>query len=577
MRVKLIYDKPIEGTDYAKSLLKIRGIEEVEKFLEPDESVLNKPYNLGVIIRIAFDMLMEHIKKDSKILLVVDSDMDGFCSAAIMYQFIQENRPTLNIDFICHENKQHGIEDILKRKDINDYDLVILPDAGTNDGRFYAQYPSVDFLVLDHHEPDKELFIESANMYLVNNQISEQYTNKSLCGTGVVWQFLRNFSSSVGKYIDLVGFATVSDMMDLRVLENRYLVDQGLSSVKNHFLKALIEKQSFSLKDGPLTPIKVAFYIAPLINAMCRVGTMAEKNQMFIAFIDGTRKVPCKKRGATGTLEEVAIESARECTNARSRQKNLEEKMTELANMQIINNNLLDNKILVVILDDEFEDIPSEINGLAAAKLVSKYKRPVLVLRRGKDGQLKGSARGLSTIDMPPLKDFLESSNYFEYNSGHQLAHGASISQKNLELLHSWANEKLKDVDFNEGVWEVDFIFDITNIKELPHIIDDLEDYKTTWGQCNPDPIVAVRGIKGNVLNTVIKGATKNTVEISYRDVKYLFFKCTPEEVKNLTSKDIVLDIVGNVSINYYNGRSTPQVIVKDYEIYESFGMDFDF
>lgn len=577
MKVKLIYDSPIEGPNYAETLLSNRGVTEIEKFLEPDSSLLNDPKTL-VGVDEALNKLTEHLTKNSKILLVVDSDVDGFCSSTIMYQFMKENNHSADISFICHENKQHGIEDIIKRENLEKYNLVILPDAGTNDGRFYKEYPTVDFLVIDHHEPDRELFTLSDNMFIVNNQMSPEYENKALCGTGVVWQLLRSRTPVVDKYLDLVGIATVADMMDMRVLENRYLVDRGLSSINNYFLRAIADKQSFSLGDGPLTPTKVAFFIAPLINAMCRVGTLAEKNQMFTAFIDGTKEVPSKKRGASNILESVAVESARECTNARTRQKRLEEKMTDLADMLIINNNLLDNKILIVILEEEFDSIPSEINGLAAAKLTEKYKKPVLILRKNKEGQLKGSARGLSTIDMPPLKDFLESSNYFEYNSGHQLAHGVSIHYKNIDLLHKWANDQLKDINFNEDFWEVDFIFDASNINELPKLIEDLEDFKATWGQRNPTPKVAVMGIKTNTLNTTIKGNTRNTVQIAYKDVNYLFFRCTPEEVKKLTDKNIALDIVGEMSINYYNGRATPQVIVKNYEIYTEFNvMDFDF
>jgi single-stranded-DNA-specific exonuclease len=68
-----------------------------------------------------------------------------------------------------------------------------------------------------------------------------------------------------------------------------------------------------------VTPMSVAFYIVPMMNAMIRVGTMEEKQRLFRALIDGHEKIPCNKRGAKGTLEEAAVESLRECTNARSR------------------------------------------------------------------------------------------------------------------------------------------------------------------------------------------------------------------------------------------------------------------
>ena len=75
-----------------------------------------------------------------------------------------------------------------------------------------------------------------------------------------------------------------------------------------------------------LTPMSVAFYIVPMINAMVRVGSQEEKERMFIAFIDGHRQVPSLKRGAKGTYEEAAIEAVRECVNARSHQNKFKEK-----------------------------------------------------------------------------------------------------------------------------------------------------------------------------------------------------------------------------------------------------------
>lgn len=63
----------------------------------------------------------------------------------------------------------------------------------------------------------------------------------------------------------------------------------------------------------------VAFYIVPLINAMIRVGSLEEKERLFKAFIDGEELIESKKRGAKGTKEMAAIESLRECTNAKSK------------------------------------------------------------------------------------------------------------------------------------------------------------------------------------------------------------------------------------------------------------------
>jgi single-stranded-DNA-specific exonuclease len=86
----------------------------------------------------------------------------------------------------------------------------------------------------------------------------------------------------------------------MNTLENRYICERGLKNINNKFFKELVEKQAFSLGDGPLTQIGVAFYITPLINALIRVGNDIEKERLFLAFITPDIDVPSTKRGEKG-------------------------------------------------------------------------------------------------------------------------------------------------------------------------------------------------------------------------------------------------------------------------------------
>lgn len=153
-------------------------------------------------------------------------------------------------------------------------------------------------------------------------------------------------------------------MGSLLDLENRWIIKNGLNNIKNYFFKILIEKQSYSM-GGEVTPMTVAFYIVPLVNAMIRVGTMEEKERLFMAFIDGHQMVPCNKRGAKGTFEEVAVESARECTNARTRQNKILDEMVNAFEIKIHKYNLLENKVLFIRLEED-DDYPAVLNGLVA-------------------------------------------------------------------------------------------------------------------------------------------------------------------------------------------------------------------
>lgn len=572
MKIQLNNDLKITN-NYMEKLLNSRGITNIEKFINPTKECVNPTSNLGNVPE-GVNMLVKHMKKtkEQNILVIVDSDVDGYCSATVIWQFLKENY-NKEIDYICHDAKQHGLADIVKRINIDAYDLVILPDAGTNDDSYILDYPNTDFLILDHHERTGEpLFPENA--VVVNNQLSKNYTNKALSGAGITWQFCREVAKKEfnkdlleeGTYLDLVAVALISDMMDVTTLENRYFIKYGLNQIENYFLQALIEKNAFSI-GVEVTPIKVAFYMAPMINSMCRVGTLEEKERMFLAFIDGERLVPSNKRGAKETMEKVAIESARECTNTKSKQKRISEKIQETADIEIGKNGLLDNKILIIKLNENFEDIPSEMNGITAMKISQQYNRPTIVARVNDEGMLKGSARGLATIDMPGLREFFLSSQMFEYAEGHSLAHGISIRDNLVDKFLDWSNEQLKDVDFNQGYWSVDFIREPHEAEDIKDIVFDLDKIQDTFGQQNPEPLIYIKNILVKKEEIQVIGKKLDTVKIIKEDVTYMFFKRTPEQVQELLAYDeLLLSVVGSMNVNRYNGYENAQIFVKEYD-----------
>ena len=430
MRVKVKYEN-IER-DYIRKLLELRGIKDIESFLEPSKKLLNDPSKLSYIEKARL-LLEEKYKEDSQVLLVIDSDADGYCSAAIMYQYLKEVNSDVNIDYVCHEGKQHGLEDIHKRLDLHSYDLVIVPDAGTNDGIICALYPTTSFLIIDHHEASDGDWIQPENMIIVNNQMSSGYPNKNLCGGGMTWQFVRYLSKfsgiDVDKYLDLAAVATVGDLMNSTQPENRYIIREGLSNLQNPLLIELTKLRPDKVGNlDDITQYRIGWYITPLINGMCRSGRYDEKIRMFEGFVDGDTLIQDTKRGAAeGEMVTRAKTAAREASNAKSRQDSKRKKMTELIEIMMESQDLLDNKILIFELDEDFADMPSELNGLIANQLARKYNRPALIVRENENGFLRGSARGVDTIDMPGLKDFFMNSGYFEYARGHQNAHGVSI------------------------------------------------------------------------------------------------------------------------------------------------------
>lgn len=581
MKVKLINSNI--KSNYSEELLKSRGIENLQEFLNPTEANLQDWRDIENIEKgvAAIGVLSE----GAKVALIVDCDVDGFTSAAIIGQYLVRDMPSINIEYFIHKGKAHGLEEHWEEIQNQDFELIILPDAGSNDSK-YAEKMNCPVLIIDHH-PLEDLNVAS-NMIIINNQISPKYKNKDLSGAGMAYQFCRAMDFHFGNffaedYIDLAALGICGDMMSGLEIENQYIWRQGFRNVKNYFFWSIAKRQAYSItgKTEPsdttlmnaLNPTTVAFYIVPLINAMVRVGTMDEKSRMLRAFIDGHSMTPSLKRGAKGTFEEVAIECVRECTNARSHQNKFKENAVAKLEVDIFNNNLLDNEVLFIRLDEE-DEFPSELNGLIAMQLSQRYKKPTIVARLNSSGFVKGSIRGLSNSSLESFKDYLLSTGLFEYVQGHDNAAGCSIKNNDLRKFHETANKELANYNLGEKYYEVNFERRAME-KDLAELIFDLDGNRFIWSHKNFEPLIYVKDLYVESSDIQIMGKNKDTVKIFKNGISYMkfFAKDMIEELSKYNK--LKLEIVGKANINEWNGNFSPQVFIESYEIKEDNLTDF--
>ena len=528
------------------------------------------------------ECLEKHIKNKSRIYLVVDSDIDGFTSSAILYNYLMENFGDINIEYHIPDGKEHGLDTIMPLLEHEQkYDLIILPDSSSNDYECHKKLNEMGYeiLILDHHEAEKY----SENAIVINNQLSKNYPNKSLSGVGVVYKFLqlldeRNGFNSADSFLDMVAVGECGDMMDLNTLENRFISDYGFSHLKNEGLRQLIKLQGYSifgvkleeitdsfLDNASITPINAAFYIAPLVNALIRVGSSKEKELLFQSFIKGKDIVPSTKRGHKGETETIAEQSARNCYNARNRQNKEKEKALELLDIQISNDCLDDNKILILNADDI--DVSNTLTGLCAMGVAAKYKKPVLLGRVNKEGYLKGSMRGRGESELKDFRSFLLSSGYMDYVEGHNNAAGFAIKESDVSKLYDYANKELANINFNEGFYEADFIVN-GYCSYLNEMIFDLWKGKNIYGQNCPEPIIITQNLTIRPDNIKIIGAYKDTVKITFNNTTFMKFKAKEliEQLQNYPG-GFIATIVGRPSVNSWNGIETPQILIEDIEI----------
>ena len=513
-------------------------------------------------------LLVKHISQNSKVMLQIDSDCDGFTSFAVFMNYLNNLFPAFvqnNIVYKTHKGKSHGIDIDEIPKDTK---LVIALDASSNEYEIHQKLreAGMDVLIIDHHEATKV----SPNACVINNQLCD-YPNKSLSGVGMVYKFCCYLDQLLGadhadKYLDLVALGMIADMMDLRFLETKHLIQLGCENIRSPFIKMMMARNEYSIK-GQLTPFTVGFYIAPYVNAVARVGTQQETLLLAESMLEyrAYEQIPSTKRGCSGQTESRVEQACRTANNVRNRQNKARDVSTEFVSKLIETNNLLDNKILVVQAP-KANGLDTNITGLIGNQTSAKYQHPVLILNeRDHDGEIwwEGSARGLSDSELTNFKEFLMDTGLVEYAEGHANAFGAGIKDCNIQKFIEFTNEKLKDIDFRPIYW-VDFIYKSDTLN--PNTILTIGQYNYLWGQQLDKPKIAIEDISITPDNVqVMKGPS---LKFTINGIEYIKFKATEEEIKLFQDNAIVnITIVGECDINTWGGVERPQIIVVDYEV----------
>lgn len=571
MKYELI--KPINPSYTAiQQILTNRGIalEDIDHYLNVSEQDNLSPLLLNNIERAA-KMLISHLE-DEVIMIQVDSDCDGYTSSALLLNYIHARFPSIIDKFVyrLHDDKIHGID---MKAIPQGTKLIIVPDASSNE---YEQHQKlaeqgIDILILDHHQSDKI----SEYACIVNNQLCD-YPTKSLSGVGIVYKFCQYLDTLFGDnkvddFLDIVAVGLTGDMMDMRDFETHYLTQKGLSTLNNPFIKGMAEKNKRQI-GSEISPIKVAFYIVPLVNAITRVGTMEEKQLLFNSMLNwkAYSLIPSNKRGHKPGEQETVIDQAlRTCTNVKNRQTKSQDAAVDMVKAQIKEEGLLEHKILIVkIINPSFD---RGITGLIANKIMAEYQRPVgLLVETEHEGKKawSGSARGYEKSDLTDFRQFVRDSNLAYLAEGHPNAFGLGIYDEDIDDFIAYADEALKDIDF-VLTCRVDNIYSPQTVK--PKDIIDIGGMKSLWGQNMDEPLVVIENISvtKDMLHLMSRESNPTLKIVLPNGISLIKFKSSDEEFDSLFSESgcVVITVIGRCELNVYYNSVTPQLIIENYEI----------
>ena len=550
-----------------EKVAKIRGIKDINRFLNPSKEEMFDPY-LIKNIEDASNRIIRAIQKGERIVVSYDPDTDGITSCTIIRRYLANY--TENVDYIYGErNDGHGIyemtkisdkeptkkledmdEEELERKErmesnlkkIENCDLLILIDSSSNDAKackLIKERYGVDIIILDHHAIERE----NPYVLLVNpQQEGDEYPNKHLSGAGVVFKVIQVMedtlqSVDVFQYMDLVAVGMYGDMMRVDVLENRYMIMHGLRNIKNVGLTRILKGGKVDLYkvDGNA----VGFTISPLINGTARMGNIQLAIDILMTDDDNVAKKLRLKMQKLNDQRKVL-------------QKELVDRYKDK----------IDNTQKVLIVFDEKSS--KGFNGIISQQLTDIYQRPAIV-GRIHNGVIAGSFRSFNGFD---LKDFLSKSNLLKEAQGHPQAGGFVLDEENLDNLIEYIEKELPELDEKEPFVLYDLELAVDEIKSA---VKSMVQLNHITGSGFPKVVVRVNGV--TIDDVACIGATQETVKIkTFDSMEMIKFRVSDQYASELGVFDNV-DVVGQLGINeFYNFKLrekiiTIQVIIDDYKL----------
>lgn len=558
----------IETTEMAlHDLLLDRGIQKPLEWLQPNYSYENSPLLFKEMGK-SINMLKTTISNpEATITVVVDSDLDGYTSGAIILNLLKLIQRGQDINFILHPNKEHGIvlEDISEETN-----LLIVPDAGSSQKAEHLKLleNGMKIIILDHHEMvnDMEYGEYKDNIAIVNSQ-EEDYPNHALSGAGVALKFAQAYCEKYGipfpnKLYALAACGIIADVMDIGELENKQIVSTGLKYLKEHlFLYQLIQDTHYNNEEPEPTIKDIGWVIGPNINAIIRLGTQEQKHIIFKSLVSPMLLVQSSKRGEEDQEVPVYQEAVRLCKNAKKRQTTAVDK-----SIRIIENELqIKDTDRAIVYVDEDHELTFELSGLIANKLLSQYNRPVILLRRFQNGdidELRGSVRGKAVDGLDNLKDTLNGITGVQKAEGHAFAFGVGIDKDMLSEFKAHLNLALDKVDFNVNLYLIDLI---AKYNELNIDMANIIAREDIWGHGVDKPMALLTDIPTDQYDFM--GNEQQHLKINCGKYDVILFNVPELTEQLIQGNKFDFDAIGEFSVDKSYNVGRLQFVVNDFEL----------
>ena len=468
-------------------LLSIRKIKEenIDFFLNPNiNQHVPNPSKIKDM-SLATERVVEAIKKNQKIGIIADYDVDGSTSASILYKFLKNYISSITLKIPNRLVDGYGPNlKLMREMQLQNIDLLFTLDCGTTSNNIIdnEEFKKIDVIVIDHHLSKFEL--PRVHSIINPNRFDDKSDYKQMAAVGVTFLFLmslrkelRNHNLFNNKkepnllsYLDLVALGTVCDVVELKQF-NRLFVLKGLELIHKRYHKGISKLIDNSKINSSPSSQDLGYIVGPQINAASRIDDSTLASKLLI----------------TNDTEQIEIIS-RKLYLFNEKRKLIESQILEKATKQA---EIQQNSKYILVYGENWHH---GVLGIVASKLLDIFNKPVIVLSFLNTFGV-GSARSIDGVDLGSIILNAKIKGLIIEGGGHAMAAGLKLNYKDLENFKNYLDESFKL--YEQHVFEKIINFDlIISVNDLNlNLLDSLEKLQP-YGKGNPEPYFIISDLK---------------------------------------------------------------------------------
>jgi len=526
-------------------LLCDRGIdtpEKIDHYLHPKMDDLYDPMLMHDMDK-AVAVVRDAIRKGEEIVVFGDYDVDGVTATAILLTYLRKQGVKVNYYIPDRHGEGYGLNMAAVEQIAGPGRLLITVDCGITCPNEVARARELGMrvIVTDHHQLGPVL----PQCEAVINPLMGHYPFCRLCGAGVAFKLVQALGGmeAVEPLWELAAMATIADIVPL-LDENRVIVTYGLRAMaktKRPGLIALME--SSGVDSANVTASDVAFRMAPRINAGGRLALASRGVELLT-----TRRLDVAR--------EIAAELDQDNTKRRELELDIFAQADQLVRDEI---DFRDERAIVVC----GEGWNPGVIGLAASRLVEKYKWPSVLLAQ--DGDVcVGSARSIPGVDIHAAMSTCR--DLFIRFGGHAQAAGLTIEKKNVpEFRKRLTQAIISQCDPSAFIptEEYDLELELSEITE--ELVEAFASMQPT-GFGNPAPVFCIRGVHTTDVRSIGKDGAHLRMRLSSgTEMRNAIGFRMGDRVQSIPE---VIEAVITVSINQWQDRKSVQCELRQLQAY---------